>query len=313
MKIKAKDKITLIVPCYNEEESVELFIKEIENLKKEMDYIEFEIIYIDDGSKDNTLEKIKLVVNKYNYVKYISFSRNYGKEYAMIAGLDAATGDYVAVIDADLQHPPQLLKEMYNLIKNEDYDCIAAKSKKRNYSFIRKTLTNAYYKIINSITEVEMKSSATDYRLMNRKMVNELIKHREHNRYLKGLFEITGFKVKWIEYEDNERVAGTTKWNLSKLIKYAMTGIISFSQFPLMIILYIGIIMSLMTIILLAIFIILVVLEQDINYTFWILFIIISFFSSITVICNGIIAMYIAQIQTESKNRPLYIIQEKNF
>lgn len=308
-----KELISLIVPSFNEEETVELFIKEIEKLKKEMDYVNFEVIFVDDGSKDNTLKKLKKISEKYSYAKYISFARNFGKEYAMLAGLDKSKGDYAVIIDADLQHPPKLIKDMYKILQEEDYDCVAAKSVKRqNYSFIRKSLTNIYYKFINSLTEVEMVKSATDFRLMRRAMVNEIIRVREHNRYLKGIFEIVGFKTKWIEYEDNERVAGTSKWNLKQLFKYAMTGIISFSQFPLMFLLYLGLFLLFLTVIVLLLLIIFACCKCDVNFTFWGLLAIILLMSSITLCSNGILGLYIAQIQTESKDRPLYIIKEDN-
>lgn len=308
-----KDLISLIVPCYNEEDTVELFVDAINDLKKEMDYVNFEIILVDDGSKDKTALKMRSICKKESYVKYISFAKNFGKEYAMIAGMDACTGDYAAVIDADLQHPPKLLIEMYDTVKNGEYDCAAAKSVKRqNYSIIRKFLTNCYYKIINAITEVEMVPSATDYRLMNRKMLDEMKKIREHNRYLKGIFEIVGFKTKWIEYEDNERVAGTTTWNIKKLFKYAMTGIISFSQFPLMFLIYLGIFCTFITFLLLVLLLVFAIAHIDVNFMFWGLLSIIFLMSSITLCSNGILGLYIAQIQTESKNRPLYIVKESN-
>ncbi len=308
-----KDLISLVVPCYNEEDTVELFVKAIEDLHKEMDYVDFEILLVDDGSKDRTLEILRRLGKEKSYVKYLSFAKNFGKEYAMIAGFDHAKGDFVAAIDADLQHPPILLKEMYEIVKAGEYDCAAAKSVKRqNYSFIRKFLTNTYYKIINSITEVEMPRSATDYRLMNRKMLDEMKKVREHNRYLKGIFEIVGFRTKWIEYEDNERVAGTTKWNLKKLFKYAMTGIISFSQFPLMFLLYLGLFLAFITFLLVLLMIIFAIGKFDVNYMFWGFFTIVMLICSITLCSNGVLGLYIAQIQTESKNRPLYSIKEDN-
>ena len=313
MTKKNKDLISLIVPSYNEEESVDLFVEEIQRIKKEMDYVDFEIIFVDDGSKDKTLEKLRAVSSKYDDIKYISFSKNYGKEYAMIAGFDHCNGDYITVIDADLQHPPKLLIDMYKTIKEGEYDCIAAKSiERKNYSIIRKAFTNFYYKLINSMTEVEMVKSATDYRLMTRQMLEAIKSIREHNRYLKGIFEIVGFKTKWIEYKDNERIAGTTKWNMKMLFKYAMTGIISFSQMPLLLVLYTGIFLAFVTFILLILTIIFAIISLNINWLIWNIWLAVSFLGSLILIANGIIGLYIAEIQTESKNRPLYIIKEKS-
>lgn len=313
MKKNSKDLISLIVPSYNEEESVFLFVEEMQRIKKEMSYVDFEIIFVDDGSSDKTLEKLREVSSKYEDIKYISFSKNYGKEYAMIAGFDYCHGNYITVIDADLQHPPKLLIEMYNTIKEGEYDCIAAKSiERKNYSFIRKSLTNCYYKLINSITEVEMVRSATDYRLMTRQMLEAIKSIREHNRYLKGIFGIVGFKTKWIEYKDNERVAGTTKWNMKRLFKYAMTGIISFSQFPLLLILYTGLTLVFISFILLVLTIIFAIINLNINWIIWNIWLAVSILGSLVLCATGILGLYIAEIQTESKQRPLYIIKEKN-
>ncbi len=310
-KENKKKKISLIVPCYNEEAGLKIFYQEFSNLKKEMNYVNWELIFVDDGSKDDTLKVLKkLSIN--NEVHYISFSKNFGKEYAMIAGFDASTGDYVATIDADLQHPLSLLKEMFDLVDSGKCDCAAARSKKRNYSFLRKSLTNIYYKLINSISDVEMRSNATDYRLMNRKMLNAILEIREHNRYLKGIYEIVGFKTVWLEFTDHERVAGESKFNITKLFKYAITGIISFSQFPLILLTILGIIFLIITLILLIVILILKLCMINVNYLFFLIIIGILFLSSIVLISNGILGLYIAQIQTESKNRPLYIIKETN-
>ena len=218
------EKISVVIPCYNEEEAIPLFYQEIskiiENLKKK---ITFELIFVNDGSKDKTLIKIRDLARKDKKVRYISFSRNFGKEAAMLAGLEYATGDYVTTMDVDLQDPPYLLEEMLRLIKEEGYDCVATKSTSRNgYSFFRKFCTKWYYRIIGTISKTEMVAGARDFRLMTRQMVDAIISMKEYNRYSKGLFSFVGFDTKWIEFENQERIAGTTKWNFWKLFSYVL-------------------------------------------------------------------------------------------
>ena len=225
-------KLSIVVPCFNEEDSIPYFYEEIKKVTKDMN-VDLELIFVDDGSKDKTLEVIKDKANDKD-VKYISFSRNFGKEAAMYAGLEASTGDYTTAMDVDLQDPPSLLPEMIRLIEKEGYDCVATKSTSRNgYSFLRKTFTKWFYDIIGKLSKTEMVPGARDYRLMTRKMVNAIVEMKEYNRYSKGLFSFVGFKTKWIEFENQERVAGTTKWNFWKLFSYALDGIVGFSTAPL--------------------------------------------------------------------------------
>ena len=226
-----KDVISIVVPCYNEEESIPLFyqemIKIVEKMKKQ---VTFELIFVNDGSKDKTLEELRKLASTDKNVHYVSFSRNFGKEAAMLAGLEASTGDYVTTMDVDLQDPPYLLEEMYRLVTEEGYDCVATKSTSRNgYSFFRKFCTKWYYRIIGAISKTEMVAGARDYRLMTRQMVDAILSMKEYNRYSKGLFSFVGFDTKWIEFENQERVAGTTKWSFWKLFSYALDGITAFS------------------------------------------------------------------------------------
>ena len=226
-------KISIIIPCYNEEEAIPYFYEEIEKITKKIK-AKFEYIFVDDGSQDNTLKVIKTLAKKDKKIRYISFSRNFGKEASMLAGLEHATGDYVTTMDADLQDPPELLIEMFNTLENEEYDICGAVSISRNgYSFIRKHFTNLFYKIISKVSKTEMINGARDFRLMKRYVVEAIISMREYNRYSKGLFSFVGFKTKWIEFENKNRVAGKTKWSLWKLFIYAVEGIISFSTAPL--------------------------------------------------------------------------------
>ena len=237
------DKISVIVPCYNEEETIPLFYEEITKIAKSMaKEVEFEFVFINDGSKDKTLQTLKDYSKKDKRIKYVSLSRNFGKEAGMLAGLEYTTGDYIAIMDVDLQDPPELLPEMYKTVSSGEYDCVATKSTSRNgYSALRKFLTKWYYKIINAISKTEMVAGARDYRLMTRQMVNAILEVREYNRYIKGLYGFVGFETKWIEFENKDRIAGTTKWSITKLFGYAFEAIMSFSTIPLTISAVLGI------------------------------------------------------------------------
>ena len=229
------DKISVIVSCYNEEESLPLFYKEMERVRKQdFKNIDFEYIFVNDGSKDKTLQEMKELRKQDKKVRYISFSKNFGKEAAMYAGLEAATGDYITLMDADLQDPPSLLRKMYDLIKNDGYDCVATRRvTRKGEPPIRSFFARVFYKLINKISDVEMVDGARDYRLMTKQMVKAIVSMKEYNRYSKGLFSFVGFNTKWLEYENIERVAGETKWSFWKLFKYAIEGITAFSTTPL--------------------------------------------------------------------------------
>lgn len=304
-------KLSIIVPCFNEEESIPYFYDEVKKVTKNMD-IKLELIFVDDGSMDKTLEVIKSKTDD-KEVKYISFSRNFGKEAAMYAGLSMASGDYVTIMDVDLQDPPSLLPEMVRLIEEEGYDCVATKSTSRNgYSFLRKTFTKWFYDIIGKMSKTEMVPGARDYRLMTRQMVEAVLSMKEYNRYSKGLFSFVGFKTKWIEFENKERVAGTTKWNFWKLFSYALDGIVGFSTAPLTMAAFIGVLFCLIAFIMIIVIIVKTLAFGDPTSGWPSLACIIFMVSGIQLLCLGVIGEYLAKMYLEVKQRPIYIIKESN-
>ena len=306
------DKISVIVSCYNEQESLPLFYKEMERVRKQdFEGIDFEYIFVNDGSKDKTLEEIKKLKELDNKVRYVSFSRNFGKEAAMLAGLDYSTGDYITLMDADLQDPPSLLRKMYDAIKNEGYDCVGTRRVTREGEPpIRSFFARMFYKIINKMSKVEMVDGARDYRLMTRQMVDSIISIREYNRYSKGLFSFVGFKTKWIEYENVERVAGETKWSFWKLFKYALEGITAFSTTPLIFSSVLGLLFCLVSFIMI-IFIVARTLTYGDPTSGWPSMVCIIFFvSGIQLFSLGIIGQYLSKAYLEVKHRPIYIIKE---
>ena len=239
-----KKKISIIVPCYNEEEALPIFYKEIKKIEEKMNYLHFEYIFVNDGSKDKTLDILRKLSKKDDKVRYISFSRNFGKEAAMLAGLEYSSGDYVTIMDADLQDPPYLLIEMYDAIEKEGYDCVGTRRvTRKGEPPIRSFFARMFYKIINKISKTEIVDGARDYRLMSRQFVNSLLELSERNRFSKGLFGWVGYKTKWLEYENVERAAGQTKWSFWKLFLYSIEGIMAFSTAPLAISAVVGFIM----------------------------------------------------------------------
>ena len=312
------EKITVVVPCYNEEESLPIFYEEMERVRKQ-DFnnseteqeIEFEYIFVDDGSKDGTLNEMKQLSQKDSKVRYISFSRNFGKEAAILAGLDASTGDLVTLMDVDLQDPPSLLRKMYDIIKKEGYDCVATRRKNRKGEPpVRSFFARMFYKIINKMSDIEMVDGARDYRLMSRKVVNSIISMREYNRYSKGLFTFVGFKTKWISYENIERVAGKTKWSFWKLFKYALEGITAFSTAPLIFSSIIGLLFCLVAFLLIILIIVRTLVFGDPTSGWPSMVCIIFFVSGVQLFSLGIIGQYMSKSYLEIKHRPIYIIRE---
>ena len=307
------EKISVVVSCYNEEKALPLFYEEMERVRKQdfENIAEFEYIFINDGSKDKTLEIIKGLREKDSKVRYVSFSRNFGKEAAMLAGLDASVGDYVAVMDADLQDPPALLRQMYDAIKNENYDAVGTRRvTRKGEPPIRSFFARIFYKIINKMSDIEMVDGARDYRLMKRQVVDSIISLREYNRYSKGLFSFVGYNTKWIEYENVERVAGETKWSFWKLFKYAIEGITAFSTTPLIISSVIGSIFCIIAFLAIIFIIIKTLVFGDPTSGWPSLACIIVFVSGVQLFSIGIIGQYLSKTYLEVKKRPIYIIKE---
>lgn len=306
-----KDLISIIVPCYNEEESLPIFYKEINKISKEMSYVNFEFLFINDGSKDKTLDILKKYAKKDKRVRFLSFSRNFGKEAGMYAGLENAKGDYVAVMDADIQDPPVMVKEMYSYIQKEDYDCVALYTKEhKDYSFIRKIFTKCWYKLIGIISSTPQVPGARDFRLMKRKMVDAIVSMNEYNRYSKGIFSFVGFKTKWIDYVSPDRVAGVTKWSFWKLFKYALEGILAFSTTPLVISAFIGLIFCLIAFVAIIFIIAKTLIFGDPVGGWPSLACIIIFIGGIQLFFFGVMGMYLSKLYLEIKKRPIYIVSE---
>lgn len=306
-----KEKISVIVSCFNEEETIPLFYKEIYKTIKYMKDYDFELLFIDDGSSDNTLNILKDLHSKDKNVRYVSFSRNFGKEAAMYAGLSYSTGDYVTLMDADLQDPPEMLPRMMDIIKNEGYDSVGTRRvTRKGEPVIRSFFARCFYKIINKMSKVEMVDGARDYRLMKRKVVDSILSLEEYNRYSKGLFSFVGFKTKWLEYENVERVAGETKWSFWKLFKYAIEGIVAFTTVPLSLVVLLGLIICLIAFLIIIVVIVKTLLFGDPVNGWPSLICIILFTSGIQLLCMGVIGQYLAKTYLEVKKRPIYIVRE---
>lgn len=308
------EKISVVVPCYNEEKALPLFYEELKNNITDFSRnVEFEIILVNDGSKDNTLNVIKSLAKKDDRVKYISFSRNFGKEAAIYAGLENASGNYVTLMDADLQDPPSLLKEMYKSVTDEDYDAVGTRRvDRKGEPIIRSFFARLFYKLINKMTNFEMVDGARDYVFMKRNVVEAILSLKEYNRYSKGLFSFVGFNVKWIEYQNIKRVAGETKWSFWKLTKYALEGITAFSTTPLLISSGIGLLFCLISFLLILIIIFKTLILGDPTSGWPSLVCIIFMVSGIQMFSLGIIGQYLSKTYLEVKKRPLFFIKDTN-
>lgn len=308
-----KELLSIVIPCFNEQESLPIFYQTITPILKELS-LDYELVFVDDGSKDNTPKILKELANNDKKVKYVIFSRNFGKEGAIYAGLNNAMGDYVAVMDVDLQDPPELLSDMLKIIKEEDYDCVATRRvTRKGEPKIRSWFARKFYKLINKWSQVEIVDGARDYRLMKRNMVDAILEMKEVNRFSKGIFSFVGFKTKWLEYENIQRVAGTTKWNFRKLFVYALEGILSFTLAPLYFIIKCG--LTLISLDFLAAIILLIVslcLKRNLFLSWVIILLVMILLCSLILISLGIMAIYQAKMYNEIKNRPIYIIKERN-
>ncbi len=299
------DKISIVVPCYNEEETVLAFYTEAERVRNaELANVEFEYIFVDDGSTDKTLDIIKKIRSTDKTVRYVSFSRNFGKEAAISAGLSASVGDYVALMDADLQDPPFMLPQMYRAITEEGYDQVGTRrATRKGEPVVRSFFARSFYKIINLLSDVEMIDGARDYRLMKRSVVNAILSLPEKLRYSKGIFSYVGFKTKWLSYDNVERVAGSSKWSFIALFRYAVSGIADFSTVPLAFPLFVGILFYIL-------FAVCAVIGLTSKSLLSAVCAVCFFTSATTLTCVAILGKYIAQNSTEIKNRPLYIVRE---
>lgn len=307
------DKISLIIPCYNEEDSLPYLYEELKTVSEVMSMQSFEFIFVNDGSKDKTLQILRELRAKDERVCFLSFSRNFGKEAAIYAGLKKASGDYIALMDADLQDPPSLLEEMYSTLKNEDCDCVATRRMNRKGEPpIRSFFAKKFYQLVNKISNTEIVDGARDFRLMTRQMVQAILDVGEYNRFSKGIFGWVGFNTKWISYENVERVAGKTKWSFWGLFLYSLEGIIAFSTRPLHMASLFGILFCFVAFVMIC-FIIFktIVFGEDVQgYASTIC--VIFFIGGIQLFCIGILGQYLSKTYLETKQRPLYIIKEES-
>ncbi len=310
-------KISIIVPCYKEEEALPYFWEETSAVTGKMsetyENLEFEFIFVDDGSSDNTLKVLKELAEKHSAVKYISFSRNFGKEAAIYAGLQKSTGDYVAMMDADLQDPPALLPEMYEELLKEEYDCVATRRvTRKGEPPIRSFCARQFYKLMRKISNADIVDGARDFRLMSRKMVDAILSVKEYNRFSKGIFGWVGFKTKWLEYENIQRVKGETKWSFWKLLFYSIDGIVAFSTAPLAISSVMGIIFCILAFLGIIFIIVRQLIWQGSAFGWPSTICIILLIAGIQMLCMGILGQYVAKSYLEVKDRPIYIVKEDN-
>ena len=298
--------ISIVVPCFNEEESINPFFNEI---NKYLDNHNHEVIFINDGSTDDTLDNIKKLPD----VKYISFSRNFGKEAALYAGLEKSRGDYIVIMDVDMQDPPNLLPKLINTIENSSYDIVATRRvSRKGEPKIKSFGARLFYRLINNLTELELVDGARDYRIMTRQVVDAILKLEEHNRFSKGLFNWIGFNTKWIEYENVERAVGETSWSFLGLIRYSIEGIVSFSTIPLSISTFLGIIFSIIAFVMIIIVVIKNLMFDDPVQGWASTICVILLLGGIQLFTIGILGKYLEKTYIETKKRPIYIIKESN-
>lgn len=303
--------LSIIVPCKNEEQAVPIFYSEFLKVAEKMGEINFEIIFVEDGSTDNTLGIIRDMSAKDPRVRYISFSRNFGKEAAMSAGLKYSMGDYVAIMDADLQDPPQLLPQMFKKMEESGCDCVAARRRTRDGEpKIRSFLARSFYKILNSTSDLKFTEGARDYRLMKRRVVDAIMELPEYNRFLKGIYEWVGFKTEWVEFDNVERCAGETKWTLFQLCVYSLNALTSFSTVPLAIAAIVGILFCIFSSAAIILLSVRQLIFHNSAYGWTSMVCIIFFLCGLQLFCLGMIGQYAAKIYMETKKRPQYIISE---
>ena len=306
-------KITVIVPCFNEQDALPIYYKEMCKVMHKMPEVEIEMLFVDDGSTDRTLSVMKDLNALDEKCKYLSFSRNFGKEAAIYAGLKNATGDYVAIMDVDLQDPPELLPQMYQILEEGEYDNVATKrSTRKGEPVIRSFLSETFYKCINKISKTEIVSGARDYRLMNRRMVDAVLEMSEYNRFSKGIFEWVGFRTRWLEFENVERSAGETKWSMRKLFTYSLEGIMGFSVAPLSFASVIGLLFCVLSFLMVIVIVVRTLVWGDPVAGWPSLVCIVFMVGGVQLLCTGIVGQYLAKTYLETKHRPIYILKDSS-
>lgn len=307
-------KISVIVPCYNEQEAIPFFYDEIVKISKIMENdAEFEYLFINDGSKDKTINVLRELAKRDERVKYVSFSKNFGKEAAMYAGLEKSSGDYIAVMDVDLQDPPELLVQMFYDLESGEYDCVATRRvSRKGEPPIRSLFAKLFYSMINKISKTEIVDGARDYRLMTRQMVDAILEVKEYNRFSKGIFSWVGFNTKWLEYENVERRAGETKWSFWKLLKYSLDGIVAFSTVPLSIASILGLLLCFIAFVLIIVIVVKTLAFGDPVAGYPSLMCVILFVGGVQLFCMGILGKYLSKTYLETKKRPIYLVKEEN-
>ena len=306
------EKVSLVVPCFNEQEMIPIFYQAVTEVFATIDY-QLELIYVDDGSKDHSLQEMrKLHESDPEHVHFISFSRNFGKEAAMYAGLEFAEGDFVSIMDVDLQDPPEMIPEMLNIIKTENYDVVGSRRVTRaGEPPIRSFFARMFYKLINHISDTEIVDGARDFRMMTRQVVDAILELNEYNRFSKGIFSWVGFKTKYLEYENRDRVAGETSWSFWKLLQYSFDGIISFSEFPLSLAFYVGFLSFIISIISLIVIVAKTLIYGDPTAGWPSMISLLLMLGGLILLSLGIIGKYLGKIFVEVKNRPIYLVKEK--
>ena len=307
------EKISIIVPCFNEEEVLPLFYEEITKVISSMKECEFEVLFVNDGSADGTLNVLKEFEKKDQKMKFISFSRNFGKEAAIYAGLKNATGDFVVLMDADLQDPPELIPEMYKTLKEEEADCVGTRRvTRKGEPVIRSFFARMFYLIINRLAKINIVDGARDFRMMKRNMVDAILEVAEVNRFSKGIFSWVGFETKWIPYENINRAAGKTKWSFWSLFRYSIEGIVGYSTMPLTFAALLGILFCFIALIMVCVIVVRTLMWGDSTAGWPSLVCIICFIGGIQLFCIGILGEYLAKTYLEAKKRPIYVVKEKS-
>lgn len=305
-----KKMISVVVPCYNEEAVLGKFYDEITRVAKGMPEVRFEFVFVDDGSSDGTLSELEKLAKRDERVRFVSFSRNFGKEAGLLAGLEYAKGDYIATMDADLQDPPSLLPEMYAYVKDGEYDCVGTRRvSRKGEPPIRSFFARIFYKLINKMSKIEMVDGARDYRLMTKQMVDAIVAMPEYNRYSKGLFSFVGFRTKWIEFEHVDRAAGETKWSFWKLFVYAIEGICAFSTVPLVIAAVLGLLFCFVAFVMIIVIIVKTLAFGDAVSGWPSLICVVLMMGGLQLLALGVIGQYLAKTYLETKRRPIYIVR----